>query len=142
MARHNIFGLSLAILLGGTVAAAAQSAVVVTRSAPPTMGPAEQAYVETYVARHPYAPAGVPAGYRPVVGAAVPADVALATFPAPAPVHATAYPQADDDGNWDGGDDGRAVRARALAGYRYMVTPSAQTVVVEPGTREIIHVFR
>lgn len=144
MARRDILGLSAALLLAGTlagtVAAAAQSAVVVSSS--PRIGPAEEEYIETYVVGHPLAMARVPAGYEPVVGAQVPEGVVLAPFPAPRTVYATGYPQADDDANWDGGDDGRAVPARAMAGYRYMVTPTSETVVVAPDSRRVVYVLQ
>lgn len=141
MVRREILGLSAALLLAGTVAAAAQSTVVIT-SGPAAFGPAEEDYIETYVVSHPVAPAAVPMGYEPEVGAQVPEGVVLATFPAPRAVYATGYPPAEDDGSWDGGDDGRAVPARAMAGYRYMVMPSSETVVVAPDSRRVVYILQ
>jgi hypothetical protein len=41
----------------------------------------------------------------------------------------------EENRNWDGGQD--AVRAML-----YFVTPTQQTVLVEPGTRRVVYVMR
>ena len=115
--RHGkALGLSLFLLAAGTGGALAQATIVT---------PVQREYITAYVAQNPVPAATYGSDYDPVVGSVVPETVVLNQF----------VVRQEQNGNWDGGQD--AVRAML-----YFVTPTQQTVLVEPGTRRVVYVMR
>lgn len=148
-------GLGLAALIAGSAGAAAQTTIVV-RGGHGSLTPAQRAYMETYVVRHPVPPAPVPGGFVAAVGEVLPAGVELRRFePAPgydadgqgygaepgyaAPGYdAAGYDTADFEGG-PAADYGDAYGAGYdLSRYRYVVMPGYEAAVVEPRSRRII----
>lgn len=148
-------GLAAAALVAGVGAAGAQTVVVVQGG--PAFSPAQRAYVEGYVVRHPVPPAPIPGGYVARVGGYVPAGVPLRTFdtynegyadagygggygPYGGPYgggYGATY-GAVGEGLYDGGYPAGAAGGYGLEGYRYVVMPGNTAAVVEPTTRRII----
>lgn len=115
--RHGkTFGLSLFLLAAGTGGALAQATVVT---------PVQQQYITAYVAQNPVPAATYGSEFDPVEGAVVPETVVLNRF----------VVRQEQNGNWDGGQD-------AVRSMLYFVTPTQQTVLVEPGTRRVVYVMR
>ncbi|MDE1569820.1 DUF1236 domain-containing protein [Aquabacter sp. P-9] len=125
--------LCVAILAAGTVGALAQTGTLVVREPQPLLvqaptaqpgapqavvvTPAQGVLVQRYMVSA--APAVVvSSGYTPVVGAVLPETVQLQTFDA-----------TQDYGGFN------------APAYRYVVLQDQGTVLVEPGTRKIIHVI-
>lgn len=148
----RLFGLAAAALVAGIGAASAQTVVVVQGG--PAFTPAQRAYMEGYVVRHPVPPAPIPGGYVARVGGYVPAGVPLRTFD---PYNDGGYVDAGyrggygpygggygvtygaaEEGFYDGGYPVAGPGGYGLSGYRYVVMPGNTAAVVEPSTRRII----
>jgi len=159
----RLLALAGAALVAGAGAAGAQAVVVVPGG--PAFTPAQRAYVEAYVIRHPVPPAPIPRGYVARVGGYVPAGVPLRSFDTYNDAGAgedgpygTLAEAADDDGYAVAGPDGYEPDGYEpggygqggygqgayepggynLAGYRYVVMPGNTAAVVEPASRRII----
>ena len=151
-------GLAAAALAAGAGVACAQTVVVVQGG--PAFSPAQRAYVEGYVVRHPVPPAPIPGGYVARVGGYIPAGVPLRTFDTYNEGYADAGYRggygpyggpygggyggygatygAVGEGLYDGGYPAGAAGGYGLEGYRYVVMPGNTAAVVEPTTRRII----
>ncbi len=111
---------ALALVIGASAASAQTTTTIVAKpSGYVLVNPEQEVLVQRYVVAQPRTVVTFPKSYAPVVGTTVPVEVQLNTFSTGA-----------DYGGFD------------ASGYRYVVTPDNQTVVVEPGSRRVIQVIR
>ena len=108
-----------ALALAGPALAQTSTVIVTQPSGYVLVQPQQEMSIQHYVVAQPGAMVTLPQGYVPAAGSTVPATVELRTF----------QPGVDY-----GGFD--------ASGYRYVVTPDAGTLLVEPETRRVIQVIR
>ncbi|OYW51229.1 MAG: hypothetical protein B7Z30_17705 [Rhizobiales bacterium 12-68-15] len=106
------------LALGGPALAQTSTVIETQPSGYVLVQPQKEMIVQQYVVGQPGAMVTLQQGYEPAAGSTVPATVELRTF------------QTGVDGGFD------------ASGYRYVVTPDAGTLLVEPETRRVIQVIR
>ncbi|OYY10735.1 MAG: hypothetical protein B7Y70_08035 [Rhizobiales bacterium 35-68-8] len=107
------------LALGGPALAQTSTVIVTQPFGYVLVQPQQEMIVQQYVVGQPGAMVTLPQGYMPAAGSTVPATVELRTFQTGV-----------DYGGFD------------ASGYRYVVTPDAGTLLVEPETRRVIQVIR